>query len=342
MPSSGNLIGMKMRMLGETGLTVSVACLGTMTFGWEPDDWGSTEEQAREIFDRALELGINFFDTADMYARGLSEEILGRFIAGRRDDLVIATKCHFPMSDTNPNLRGNSRKNIIAACEASLKRLGTDYIDLYQLHRPHPEVRIDETLRALDDLVRSGKVRYIGTSTFAAWQLCEAHYVAKALGTNGFQCEQPPYNLLDRRIERELLPFLRTYGFGCIPWSPLAGGQLSGKYLEGQAENARYSKSDPSGRTKGNIERIAGLKKIADEHGLTLTQMSLAWVAQQPGITAPILGARSVAQLEQSVAAVNFELSQEVLDAIDEVAPPGTNTGSYYDANFGPNRRPWV
>jgi len=317
-----------------------------MTFGWEPDDWGSPEEEALAIVDHALELGINFFDCADVYARGTSETILGKALKGRRDGVVLATKCHGRMSDTDPNARGNSRRHIIEACEASLRRLGTDWIDLYQLHRPDPEVPIDESLRALDDLIRAGKVRYVGTSTFAAWQACEALYVAKMLGTNAFVCEQPPYNLLDRRIETELLPFCRTYDIAVIPWSPLAGGQLSGKYLhmDKQApQRARYATSDPLHRVNPQTTKVvARLQRVARRAGLSLTQLSLAWVASRPGITSPIIGARSLEQLTESANACCLKLSESVLRAIDAIVPPGSHVLDYYTARFGPNARPLV
>lgn len=332
---------MEYRSLGRTGVQVSVACLGTMTFGWEPDDWGSPEDVALRVAAKALDLGINFWDTADVYGRGTSETIVGKALRGKRDRIVLATKCHGKMADDDPNASGNSRRHIIEACEASLRRLGTDWIDLYQIHRPQPSIPIDETLRALDDLIRQGKVRYAGASTYAAWQLCEAHYVAKSLGINGFVCEQPPYNLLDRRIERELLPFCRTYDYGVIPWSPLAGGQLSGKYLTAKPEDSRYGKSDPMGRiTSETTTVVKGLKAIADQAGLTLTQLSLAWVAGQPGITSPIIGARSEAQLEESTAACMIRLDDAVRQQIDAVITPGTNVANYYTAPFGPNARP--
>lgn len=331
---------MEYRALGRTGVQVSVACFGTMTFGWEPDDWGTPEKDCGKIFDKAIDLGINFFDTADVYARGVSETILGKLMKGKRENLVLASKCHGKMSDTDPNAWGNSRRHVIEACEASLKRLKTDWIDLYQIHRPQPGIPIDETLRALDDLVRAGKIRYAGCSTYGAWQVCEAHYVAKELGINGFISEQPPYNLLDRRIERELLPFCRTYDYAVIPWSPLAGGQLSGKYL-GKSSGARYSKSDPMKRlTYESKEVTRRLKKIADKEGISLTQLSLGWVAGQPGITSPIIGARSEKQLTESVAAVMTKLSSKTMERIDKVVAPGTNILRYYEANFGPNMRP--
>lgn len=332
---------MDYRPLGRTGMMVSNPCLGTMTFGWEPDDWGSHEKESIEIAHAALDMGINFFDTADVYARGVSETIVGKALKGRRDKVVLATKCHGKMSDDDPNAWGNSRRHIIEACEASLRRLDTDWIDLYQIHRPQPSIPIDETLRALDDLVRSGKVRHVGASTFAGWQLAEAHYVARILGLNSFVTEQPPYNLLDRRIERGLLPFCRTYDYGVIPWSPLAGGQLSGKYLNQKPDAGRYAKTDPMKRvSRESTAVVRRLNSAAKRRGLTMTQVSLAWVAGQAGITSPIIGARSIAQLEESVAACHMKLPEKLLQEIDVIVPPGTHVVSYYNANFGPNARP--
>lgn len=332
---------MEYRALGRTGLQVSVACFGTMTFGWDPDDWGSHEEDSKRITDAALDLGINFFDTADVYARGVSEEILGRALGDRRKRIVLATKCHGKMDDDDPNAWGNTYGHVVAACEASLKRLGTDYIDLYQIHRPQPKVPIDETLRALDDLRRAGKIRYAGCSTFAAWQVAEAHYVARELGAAGFVTEQPPYNLLDRRIERELLPFCRTYDYGVIPWSPLAGGMLSGKYLDDKPEEGRYAKSDPANRL-GQLpkEKLLALRALAGEHDLSMATLSLAWVANQPGVTSPIIGARSEAQLKESTEAVQTKLSESLLKEIDAIFEPGSHHVEYYKADFGPGVKP--
>lgn len=332
---------MQYRFLGRTGVQVSVACLGTMTFGWDPDDWGSREEDSIRIAHKAIDLGINFFDTADVYARGLSETIVGKSLQGKRDKIVLATKCHGKMDDQDPNAWGNSYRHVIEACEASLKRLGTDYIDLYQIHRPQPSIPIDETLRAMEDLSRAGKIRYAGCSTFAAWQVCEAHYVAKELGCRGFVSEQPPYNLMDRRVERELLPFCRTYDYAVIPWSPLAGGMLSGKYLDDKTKNGRYSKSDPAGRLKQIPKaRLQRLKVLAERNDMTLATMSLAWVASQPGVTSPIIGARSEKQLEESAAACQIELSEKILKQIDAIIEPGSHYVDYYSAKFGPNARP--
>lgn len=332
---------MKIRSLGRTGVQVSAACLGTMTFGWEPDDWGSHEEDCYKIVDLALELGINFFDTADVYARGTSEKILGKALKGKRDGVVLATKCHGKMSDTDPNMWGNSRRHIIQACEDSLKRLKTDWIDLYQIHRPQPQIPIDETLRALDDLVRAGKIRYAGCSTFGAWQVCEAHYVAKELGVSGFVSEQPPLNLLDRRAERELLPFCRTYDYAVIPWSPLAGGQLSGKYLDKKPDAGRYAKSDPMKRVNyASTEVVRRLQKVADRYEISMVELALGWCANVPGVTAPIIGARSEAQLKEAIKGCNTELPAKALEQIDRIVGPGEFVVEYYTANFGPNARP--
>ncbi|MCB0826171.1 MAG: aldo/keto reductase [Armatimonadetes bacterium] len=336
---------MEYRNLGRTGVQVSNPCLGTMTFGWDPDDWGSTQEESFAIADAAVELGINFLDTANVYGRGESERILGEWMKDRnnRDSLVIATKCHGKMDDNDPNMRGNTRRNIIASCEASLTRLQTDYIDLYQIHRPQPSVPIDETIRAMEDLIRQGKILYTGCSTYAAWQVTEAHYVAKMLGARGFMSEQPPYNLLDRRIECELLPFCRTYDYAVIPWSPLAGGQLSGKYLQGTPDSGRYAKSDPMNRVNEETTKVVkALDKLAKKYGMSLTQLSLAWVANQPGITVPIIGARSEEQLKWSVEACNTALPEGITEEIDEIVPPASHFLDYYKADFGPNARPNV
>src|SRR5579871_2771789 len=234
---------MEYRSLGRTGVQVSALCLGCMNFG--DTNSGTDEELSLRIIHRAMEAGINFLDTANVYGRGKSEIITGKALAmdGRRERVFLATKVYNKMDDHDPNAWGSHRFHIMKACEDSLRRLQTDHIDLYQMHRPKSSIPIDETLRALDDLIRQGKVRYIGTSTFAAWQLVESLWIAKELGLNRFVCEQPPYNLLDRRIERELIPMAQTYGFGIIPWSPLGGGLLTGKYTRGvdAPADARYS-----------------------------------------------------------------------------------------------------
>jgi len=336
---------MEYRSLGRTGIQVSQLCLGCWMFG------GKTEpEDAYDIIDRALDAGVNFLDTANVYSRGQSEIVTGDALArnGKRDRIVLATKVHGRMDDDDPNASGNARRHIIEQCEASLKRLQTDYIDLYQIHRPQSEIPIDETLRALDDLVRSGKVRYIGTSTFAAWQLVESLWAAKELGLNRFVTEQPPYSLVDRRIERELLPMAQTYGFGVIPWSPLAGGLLTGKYRRDQdfPSDSRYA--DVEGRpwmasrlTEGVFDVVDILEPIALEKGCTLAQLAIAWVAHQPGVTCPIIGPRTMAQFEDNLKALSVTFTQDELDRIDEMIPPGSAVSPFYEADFGPHPYRW-
>jgi len=251
------------------------------------------------------------------------------------------------MDDHAPNAFGNHRRHIIEQCEASLRRLQTDWIDLYQIHRPSSEVPIDETLRALDDLIRAGKVRYIGTSTFAAWQLVESLWVAKELGVNRFVTEQPPYNLLDRRIERELLPMAQTYGFGIIPWSPLAGGFLTGKYRRGEqppadSRLARWqSRRTQEMLSEAAFDVVEVVATLAQEKGCTPSQLALAWVASQPGITSPIIGPRTLEQLEDNLGALEVELTAEDRARLDEVAPPGSVTVRFYEADFGPHQFRW-
>ncbi|MCJ7755370.1 MAG: aldo/keto reductase, partial [Thermoanaerobaculales bacterium] len=292
-----------MRQLGRTGLRVSDLCLGCMMFGGKTDP-----EPSYAIIDRAIDSGINFLDTANVYSRGRSEEVTGQALSrnGKRSSIVLATKVHGAMSDDDPNMQGNHRRNIIEQCEASLRRLGTDWIDLYQIHRPQSNIPIDETLRAMDDLVRSGKVRYIGTSTFAAWQSVEALWVAERYSLNRFVSEQPPYNILDRRIERELLPMAQTYGYGIIPWSPLGGGLITGKYRRGQdPDEGRYI--EPlndwlvARKTDAIYDVIDGLDPIATKHGATLPQVALAWVRDRPGVTSPIIGPRTMEQFDDNI-----------------------------------------
>jgi aryl-alcohol dehydrogenase-like predicted oxidoreductase len=334
---------MEYRPLGRTGVEVSALCLGCMNFGW-----GTEEEDSIRIIHRAMDAGINFLDTANVYGRGASETITGKALAmdNRRDRVFLATKVHGKMDDNDPNAQGNHRYHLMKACEDSLRRLQTDHIDLYQIHRPDPSVPIDETLRALDDLIRSGKVRYIGTSTFAAWQLVESLWVSKELGLNRFVCEQPPYNLLDRRIERELLPFCRTYGFGVIPWSPLAGGLLTGKYRKGapRPQGARYEKenSAPFQRDHARaFDLIEAVIALAESKGVAPSQFALAWVAGQPGVTSPIIGPRTMEQLEDNLAALQVKLSDEDRAEVDRIIEPGSHVSVYYQADFGPNAR-WM
>ncbi|MDE3095654.1 MAG: aldo/keto reductase [Chloroflexota bacterium] len=330
---------MDYRPLGRTGVKVSQLCLGCMMFGGKtaPDD-------AYAIIDRAIDAGINFIDTANVYSLGRSEETTGEALKrnGKRHSIVLATKVHGTMGE-GPLESGNNRRHIIEQCEASLRRLQTDYIDLYQIHRPQPDTPIDETLRALDDLVRAGKVRYIGSSTFAAWQLVESLWVAKELGLNRFVCEQPPYNLLDRRIERELLPMARTYGFAIIPWSPLGGGLLTGKYKRGEEppEGARFADtSNPLYRRRLNdriYDVVEALGEMAAAKGVTMSQLALAWCMQQPGVTSPIIGPRTMEQFEDNMGALAVEITEDERKQIDRFARRGQSVAPFYEAEFGPH-----
>jgi aryl-alcohol dehydrogenase-like predicted oxidoreductase len=318
---------MEMRTLGRTGVKVSPLCLGAMMFG----AWGNTDhDDSIRIIHRALDAGINFVDTADVYSAGESEEIVGKALAGgRRDNIVLATKAHGAMG-TDPNEQGTSRRWLVREVEASLTRLGTDYIDLYQIHRPRADTDIDETLGALTDLVRAGKVRYIGSSTFAAHQVVEAQYVARDRGRERFVTEQPPYSLLVRGIERDLLPVAQSYGMGVIPWSPLGGGWLSGKWRKGSDDLTsrrsamlpqRYDMSLPENQRK--LDAADALGALADESGISLIHMAIAFVANHPAVTAPIIGPRTMEQLESQLGAADVVLSTEILDRIDEIVPPG-------------------
>ena len=332
---------MDYRALGRTGVRVSPLCLGCMNFGDDADEAASFA-----IIDQALEAGVNFLDTADVYSRGGSETVVGRALArdDKRDRVFLATKGFNKMDDHDPNAWGSHRFHLVKACEDSLRRLGTDHIDLYQMHRPQPSVPIDETLRALDDLIKSGKVRYIGSSTFAAWQLMESLWVSKELGLNRFVCEQPPYNLLDRRIERELLPFCRTYGLAVIPWAPIAGGLLSGKYRQGRPRpaGARYEKGAIAHRD--NDAALAAVEKyvlFCEGRGVAPAPMALAWCLAQPGVTSPIIGPRTAEQMADYLQALDIAVTEEDSQALDEIFPPGTHVSNYYAADFGPNAR-WI
>jgi len=332
---------MEYRSLGRTGAQVSPLCLGCMNFGW-----GAEEDDSIRMIHRAMDAGINFLDTADVYARGTSETITGKALSmdGRRERVVLATKFFNKMDDDDPNAWGGHRLHIVKACEDSLRRLRTNHIDLYQMHRPQPSVPIDETLRALDDLIRAGKVRYIGTSTFAAWQLVDSLWAARELGLNRFVCEQPPYNLLDRRIERELLPMCRTYGFAVIPWSPLAGGLLTGKYRPGQPRPAgsRYEQENSAPFNRDNPQALEVVEKVialAEEKGCAPSHFALAWCLAQPGITSPIVGPRTMEQLEDNLAALNVKITDEDNARVNAQIPPGANVSTYYQADFGPNAR---
>ncbi|MGZ4251553.1 MAG: aldo/keto reductase [Solirubrobacteraceae bacterium] len=320
---------MNLRELGTTGVKVSPLCLGAMMFG----AWGNPDhDESIAIIHRALDAGINFIDTADVYSRGESEEIVGKALAGgKRDDVILATKVHGTMGD-DPNEFGNSRRWIVREVENSLRRLGTDWIDLYQIHRPESDTDIDETLGALTDLVRAGKVRYIGSSTFPPSRIVEAQWVARERGRERFVCEQPPYSILVRGVENDVLPTCRRHRMGAIPWSPLAGGWLTGRYRLGQdlpsshrAERipGRYDMSIPGNQRK--LEAADALAKLADEAGISLIEMALAFVIRHPAVTAAIIGPRTMEQLESQLGAGDIELSDEVLDRIDEIVPPGVN-----------------
>jgi len=332
---------MEYTSLGRTGVQVSRLCLGCMNFGGR-----TTAAEAAKIIDHAVENGINFIDTANVYGhepgnyhegRGRSEQIVGKTLqpGNKRSKVVLATKVHYPMY-AGPNGGGNSRRHIIEQCHDSLRRLHTEWIDLYQLHAADTAVPIDETLRALDDLIRAGKVRYVGTSGFPAWKLLEALWVARENGLNRFICEQPPYNLLDRRIERELLPMAQSYGLGIITWAPLAGGFLTGKYRPDEAvpEDSRYSefwRGFGQEHYRSSVFKvIEGVTAVSQEKGCSLAQLSLAWQLHQPAITAPIIGPRTMAQLEDALGALSVSLTPKELTRIDEVAKPTQFTVSYY------------
>ena len=329
---------MKNRTLGRTGVKVSPLCLGAMMFG----AWGNRDhDDSVAIIHRALEAGINFIDTADVYSQGESEEIVGKALKGRRDTVVLATKFHGNMGE-DPNQQGNSRRWIIQECENSLRRLGTDWIDLYQVHRPSHDTDIDETLGALSDLIHQGKVRYIGSSTFPAHEVVEAQWTAERRGRERFVCEQPPYSLLVRGIERDLLPVVQQYGMGTIVWSPLAGGWLSGRYRKGvEIEESlrakripgRFDLSMPENQRK--LDVADELAQLAEKFGLTLVNMAIAFVLEHPGVTSAIIGPRTMEQLETQLDAADIKLPPELLDEIDKIVPPGTNLNEF-DAGYLP------
>jgi aryl-alcohol dehydrogenase-like predicted oxidoreductase len=319
---------MEHRPLGRTGVSVSKLCLGTMMFG----DWGTKgHDESVRIIHGALDAGINFVDTADVYSRGESEVIVGKALNGRRDDVVLATKFFMPFDD-DPNHRGGSRRWIMTEVEHSLRRLGTDYIDLYQMHRYDPAVDLDETLGALTDLVRAGKVRYIGHSTFPASALVDAQYIARDRGRERFVTEQPTYSMLTRNIEHEILPLTQRYGMGVFSYSPLAGGWLSGRYRKDHDQTGpmsvarqrladRFDMSLPENQRKRDA--ADALAKLADEAGISLIEMAIAFVLRHPAVTSAIIGPRTMEHLESQLAATDVALSDHMLDRIDEIVPPG-------------------
>jgi aryl-alcohol dehydrogenase-like predicted oxidoreductase len=320
---------MEQRILGRTGVSVSKLCLGAMMFG----EWGTKDhEESIRIIHRALGAGINFIDTADVYSAGESEEIVGKALAGgRRDDVVLASKAHMPMGD-DPNQRGNSRRWIVREVENSLRRLGTDWIDLYQIHRYDPRVDLDETLGALSDLVHQGKIRYVGHSTFPVSAIVEAQWTARERSRERFVCEQPTYSVLTRAIEADVLPTCARYGMGVISYSPLAGGWLSGRYRkdtehQGPMSPARRKLADrfdmslPENQRK--LDAAERLGDLAEEAGITLIELAIAFVVRHPALTAAIIGPRTMEHLESQLTAAEVELSDGVLDRIDEIVPPG-------------------
>lgn len=316
---------MEYRLLGRTGVSVSPLCLGAMMFG----PWGNDDRaDGVRIIHAALDAGINFVDTADIYSAGISEEIVGEALRGRRDDVFLATKFFMPMGD-DPNHRGASRRWIIREVENSLRRLGTDHLDLYQVHRPSPDTDVEETLGALTDLVRQGKVRYIGSSSYAASQIVEAQWAAREHNFARFVTEQPPYSILVRGIEEDVLPTVRRYGMGTLTYSPLAGGWLSGRWRKDAAStptssarpSARFDMSQPANQRK--LDLVEDLAQLADEAGLTLIELAIAFVINHPGVTSAIVGPRTMEQLQSYLPAAEITLSTEVLDRIDEIVAPG-------------------
>jgi aryl-alcohol dehydrogenase-like predicted oxidoreductase len=341
---------MDYRSLGRTGIQVSPLCLGAMMFG----AWGEPDhDRSVAIIHRALDAGVNFIDTADVYSQGESETIVGKALAGgRRDNVVLATKFHGQMGvpigtpvgrpGGDPNQRGNSRRWIIREVEDSLRRLGTEWIDLYQVHRPDPDTDIEETLSALTDLQRQGKIRAFGSSTFPAAEVVEAQWTAEKRALGRFVTEQPPYSILARGVEADLLPVAQRYGMGVLPWSPLAGGWLSGRYRKGAETPAsqratrmpgRYDLAEPGNQRK--LDAADALAQLADEAGISLIHLALAFVLAHPAVTAPIIGPRTMDHLESQLGAVEVTLSSDVLDRIDEIVPPGV-TLSRFDAGYVP------
>ncbi len=324
---------MEYRLLGPTGVRVSPLCLGAMNFG------GVTpEDEAIEMIHRALDAGVNMVDTANIYSEGESERVVGKALSGgRRDEVILATKVHFPTSE-DPNDRGNSRHNILNAVDQSLKRLATDWIDLYQIHRPDFDVPQEETLRALDHLVHQGKVRYVGCSTFPAWMVMEALAISERYRLSRYVTEQPPYNLLDRRIENELVPLAERHGLGLLPWSPLAMGILAGRYsgrhgLPEGSRAARIGSWAEARVTARGIDAADQVAVLAREQEMTPAQLALVWVKDQPGVTAPIIGPRSLDQLEEALPVLELSLDPEVAAALDGIVPPGSAVSDFHNTS---------
>ncbi|MEV6417936.1 aldo/keto reductase [Kribbella sp. NPDC051718] len=318
---------MHYRTLGRTGVQVSTLALGAMNFG---QIGRTTSDEATAIVDAALEAGINLIDTADMYGQGESEEMVGKAIAGRRDDLVLATKATMPMGDER-NHRGSSRRWLVTELDNSLRRLGVDHVDLYQIHRWDPTTSDEETLSALTDLQRAGKIRYFGSSTFPAYRIVQAEWAARANHLSRYVTEQPSYSILQRGIETHVLPVTEQYGLGVLAWSPLASGWLSGAVRAGQEITtsratvvpARFDLSIPSNQAR--LDAVERLAKVADAAGLTMIQLALGFVTAHPAVTSALIGPRTVEHLQSQIAAADTVLSADVLDAIDEIVAPGTD-----------------
>jgi aryl-alcohol dehydrogenase-like predicted oxidoreductase len=315
---------MKYRNLGRTGIKVSSYALGAMMFGavGNPD-----HDDSIRIIHKALDAGINFIDTADAYSYGESEEIVGKALKGRRGDVVVATKAGMPMGD-DPNKRGASRRWIIAEVEDSLRRLQTDYIDLYQVHRPDPDTNVEETLSALTDLIRSGKVRAIGTSSLPASDMVEAQWVAERRGLERFHTEQPTYSILNRGIETEVLPVAQRYGMGIVVWSPLAMGMLTGRVRKGQQTDLRRTTRFRHMSDERRLDVVEQVIPVAEKAGLPMTHLAMAFAIAHPGVTSALIGPRTMEQLDDLLSSVDVALTDEILDRLDEIVPPGTDVGT--------------
>src|SRR4051794_30954658 len=327
---------MDYRPLGRIGVQVSPLCLGTMMFG----AWGNTDhDDSVRIIHAALDAGINFVDTADVYSAGESEEIVGKALKGRRDDVILATKFFMPMGE-NPNMGGGSRRWIVRAVEDSLRRLGTDHIDLYQVHRPQPGVDVEETLGALTDLVHQGKVRYIGSSSYSGSQIIEAQWTARERRLERFRTEQPPYSLLTRSIELDVLPTAQRHGMGTLTYSPLSGGWLSGSWSADSSPTSparqrlakRFDMSLPENQRK--LEAVQQLQQVADDAGISMIELAIAFVINHPGVTSAIIGPRTMEQLDSQLPAADVVLDAATLDRIDEIVKPGV-TITPADTSYG-------
>ncbi|HEY4017163.1 MAG TPA: aldo/keto reductase [Pseudonocardiaceae bacterium] len=316
---------MRYRTLGRTGIKVSPYALGAMMFGasiGNPD-----HDDSVRIIHKALDAGINFVDTADGYSRGESEEVVGKALKGRRDNVVLATKVHLPMGD-DPNQQGNSRRWIMTEVENSLRRLQTDHIDLYQIHRPDPDTDIEETLSALSDLIHAGKVRAIGSSAMPASDIVEAQWVAERRGLARFRSEQPTYSILNRGIEREVLPVAQRYGMGTLVWSPLAKGMLTGRIRKGQPTDLHRATMFANFSDERRLDAVEQVIAVAEQAGLPVTHLAMAFAIAHPGVTSAIIGPRTMEHLDDLLASVDVALTDDILDRIDEIVPPGTDIGA--------------